>query len=82
MSHESQGDARWTNEPTCRPAKAARARNGGEVIVEDIGDAIVLRTFDQVVARAQALSRRLVGDKPGASIDDFLADRARQAEAE
>jgi AbrB family looped-hinge helix DNA binding protein len=32
---------------------------GGEVIVEDLGDAIVLRTLDQVVARAQALSRRL-----------------------
>ena len=27
---------------------------GGEVIVEDIGDAIVLRTVDQVVAQAQA----------------------------
>ena len=39
--------------------------DGGEVIVEDLGDAIVPRTLDQVVARAQALSRRLVGDKPG-----------------
>lgn len=50
--------------------------NGGEVIVEDTGDAIVIRTLDQVVARAQALSRRLVGDKAGASVEDFLADRA------
>ena len=56
--------------------------DGGEVIVEDVGDAIVLRTLNQVVARAQALSRKLVDDKPGASVDDFLADRARQAEAE
>ena len=55
---------------------------GGEVIVEDTGDAIVLRTLDQVVARAQALSRRLVGDKAGASVVDFLADRDREAEAE
>lgn len=54
--------------------------NGGEVIVEDVGDAIMLRTLDQVVARAQALSRRLVGNKTGASVDDFLADRAREAE--
>lgn len=52
--------------------------NGGEVIVEDIGDGIVIRTLDQVVARAQALSRRLIGDKPGASVEDFLADRARE----
>ena len=56
--------------------------HGGEVIVEDLGDAIVLRTLDQVVARAQALSRRLIGDKAGASGADCLADRAREAEAE
>ncbi|MEN3231893.1 AbrB/MazE/SpoVT family DNA-binding domain-containing protein [Methylorubrum rhodesianum] len=56
--------------------------HGGEVIVEDMGDAIVLRTLDQVVARAQALSRRLVGDQTGASVADFLADRAREAAAE
>jgi len=55
---------------------------GGEVIVEDAGDAIVLRTVDQVVALAQALSRKLVAGKTGASVDDFLADRAREAEAE
>jgi len=55
---------------------------GGEVIVEDVGDAIVLRTIDQVVARAQAVSRKLLADRPGASVDDFLADRAREAEAE
>ena len=52
--------------------------DGGEVIVEETGDTIVLRTLDQVVARAQDLSRRLVGSKSGASVDDFLADRARQ----
>jgi bifunctional DNA-binding transcriptional regulator/antitoxin component of YhaV-PrlF toxin-antitoxin module len=55
---------------------------GGDVIVEDMGDAIVLRTLDQVVARAQALSRKLVAGRAGASVDDFLADRARAAEAE
>jgi len=52
------------------------------VIVEDAGDGIVLRTVDQVVARAQALSQKLVAGKTGASVDDFLADRAREAEAE
>lgn len=55
---------------------------GGEVIIEDASDAIVLRTIDQVVARAQALSRKLVVGKAGASVEDFLADRAREAEAE
>lgn len=56
--------------------------NGGEVIVEDAGDAIMLRTLDQVVARAQTLSRKLVAGNPGASVDDFLADRARDAARE
>jgi hypothetical protein len=52
------------------------------VIVEDSGEAIVLRTLDQVVARAQALSRKLVAGGAGASVEDFLADRAREAEGE
>ena len=56
--------------------------NGGEVIVEHVGDAIVLRTLDQVVARAQDLSRRLIGDKAGSSVEDFLADRLRDADSE
>jgi len=55
---------------------------GGEVILEDIGDAIVLRTLAQVVARAQAHSRKLAAGQSGASVDDFLADRAREAEGE
>jgi hypothetical protein len=36
----------------------------------------------QVVARAQALSRKLVEGKTGSSVGDFLSDRAREAEAE
>lgn len=55
--------------------------HGGEVLVENLGDGIVLRTLDQVVTRAQDLSRRLVAGKTGASVDDFLADRAREADA-
>jgi AbrB family looped-hinge helix DNA binding protein len=55
---------------------------GGEVIVEDTGEAIVLRTIDQVVACAQALSRKLVAGKADASVDDFLADGVCEAEAE
>lgn len=55
---------------------------GGEVLVEDVGDAIILRTLDQTVARAQAMSRRLIAGRAGASVDDFLADRAREAVCE
>ena len=56
--------------------------SGGDVIVEGAGDAIILRTLDQVVARAQALSRALIGGRDGASVEDFLADRAREVESE
>lgn len=55
---------------------------GGEVIVEDTGDAIVLRTLDQIVARAQALSRQLLAGKENVSVDDFLEERRREAEQE
>jgi bifunctional DNA-binding transcriptional regulator/antitoxin component of YhaV-PrlF toxin-antitoxin module len=55
---------------------------GGEVSAGDAGEAIVLRTLDQVVSRAQALSRKLVAGEPGATVDDLLAERAREAEAE
>lgn len=56
--------------------------HGGEVLVEDTGDAIVLRTLDQTVARAQAISMRLLAGKTGASVDDFLKNRAQEADAE
>ena len=57
-------------------------RSDDVTLSNSIGDAIVLRTLDQAVARAQVLSRKLVAGKAGASVDDFLADRAREAEAE
>jgi bifunctional DNA-binding transcriptional regulator/antitoxin component of YhaV-PrlF toxin-antitoxin module len=52
---------------------------GGEVLVEDTGEAIVLRTLGQAVARAQEISRRLVAGRTGSTVDDFLAERAREA---
>jgi AbrB family looped-hinge helix DNA binding protein len=56
--------------------------NGGEVVVEDTGDAIVLRTVGEVVARAQAISRRVLAGQTGATVEDFLAERRREAEEE
>jgi len=67
----------------CLPAELRRKHGlarGGAVFFEDTGDAIVLRTLDQVVARAQALSRKLVAGQTGASVDDFLAERRLSAE--
>jgi AbrB family looped-hinge helix DNA binding protein len=52
---------------------------GGDVIVEDTGDAIIIRTLDQTVQRAQAMARRLIQESH-ASVDDFLADRRKDAD--
>lgn len=51
-------------------------------MVAAAADAMVLRTLDQAVARARAISRRLVSGRPNASLDDFLEDRARETDGE
>ncbi|WP_299365592.1 AbrB/MazE/SpoVT family DNA-binding domain-containing protein [uncultured Paracoccus sp.] len=55
---------------------------GGDVLIEDRGDEIVIWPLNRAVARAQEISRKLTADKQGASVQDFLADRRREAEAE
>jgi AbrB family looped-hinge helix DNA binding protein len=55
---------------------------GGEVIVIDAGNSIVLKTVEQVVAEAQARTRALLGANSTASVDDFLADRRAEAASE
>ena len=57
--------------------KAAGLERGGEVVVELDGREIRIMTVDEVVGRAQALTRRLLGDKPDVSLDAFLAERQR-----
>jgi AbrB family looped-hinge helix DNA binding protein len=48
---------------------------GGEVVIQDTPDAIIIRTVAQTVATAQAISRKLLAGKSGASLDDFLRER-------
>lgn len=55
--------------------KAVGLEKGGAVIVELDGNDIRVRTVQEAVARAQALARRLFGDRPDVSVDDFLAHR-------
>jgi len=62
--------------------KAVGLERGGEVVVELDGREIRIRTVDEVVGRAQALTRQLLGDKPDASLDAFLAERRREAARE
>jgi AbrB family looped-hinge helix DNA binding protein len=62
--------------------KAVGLENGGDVVVELDGREIRIRTVDEVVAQAQALTRRLLADRKDASVDAFLAERRRQAHKE
>jgi AbrB family looped-hinge helix DNA binding protein len=62
--------------------KAVGLDRGGDVIIELDGKEIRIRTVDEVVARAQALTGQLLGEKPEASVDAFLAERRRDAEGE
>jgi AbrB family looped-hinge helix DNA binding protein len=48
---------------------------GGELLVEETEDGVILRTVAQAVARAQELARRYTAGKDGFSVDDFLAQR-------
>ena len=55
---------------------------GSALGLEDAGDGIVIRTRDQAMRRAQALSAKLLAGKADATVDDFLAERRVEAAAE
>ncbi|MGJ3263575.1 MAG: AbrB/MazE/SpoVT family DNA-binding domain-containing protein [Salinarimonas sp.] len=55
--------------------------NGGEVVIQETEDAIVLRTVDQVLAEARAIARSIIG-RGGEGVDAFLAERREDATRE
>jgi AbrB family looped-hinge helix DNA binding protein len=62
--------------------KAVGLDHGGDVVVELSGNEIRIRTIDEVVSRAQALTLYLLGGKPSASVAAFLAERREDASQE
>ena len=62
--------------------KAVGLDRGGEVVIELDGAEIRIRTVDEVVARAQALTHALLRDKPAGTVAAFIAERRRDAERE
>jgi bifunctional DNA-binding transcriptional regulator/antitoxin component of YhaV-PrlF toxin-antitoxin module len=62
--------------------KAAGLENGGKVVVELDENEMRILTQRQIIARAQALYREALGGKPGMSVDEFIAERHREAERE
>ena len=48
---------------------------GGDLLMEETPDGLVLRTIAQAVAHAQAIALRYTANNPEASVDAFLAQR-------
>ena len=62
--------------------KAVGLEGGDDVVIELDGKEMRIRTVDEAVAQAQALTKRLLAGKPRASVDDFIAERRREAKKE
>ncbi len=62
--------------------KAMGLPQGGDVVIELDGTTMRVRTLAEAVAEAQALSRKLLRGKKSASVDDFIAERRREAAKE
>ena len=62
--------------------KAVGMHDGGGVVMELAGDEIRIRSIATVLARAQALSRRILGDQPDGTVRAFLDERKREADLE
>ena len=59
--------------------KRLHLMEGGDLVMEETPDGLVLRTAAQSVARAQAIARRHLADRPDVSVDDFLANRRKES---
>lgn len=55
---------------------------GGDVVIEETDDGLVIRSKAQVIANVQAWTRKVLGDGPGNSVDDFIAEKRREAARE
>ncbi len=57
--------------------RAVGLERGGDIVIELEGRVIRIRAVDEIVAEAQALTRRLLEGKRDISVDAFLAARQR-----
>jgi AbrB family looped-hinge helix DNA binding protein len=53
--------------------------SGGQILVEETDEGVILRTTAQAVAHAQAFAKRFTGDRDDASVDAFLAARRTES---
>jgi len=55
---------------------------GGSVLLEVVDGELHVRNVAQALKRAQTISREIIAGREGFSVDDFLAERRREAERE
>jgi AbrB family looped-hinge helix DNA binding protein len=61
---------------------AVGLERGGSVVLEVVDGELRLRSVAQAMDRARAISRKIIAGRQGFTVDDFLADRRREAERE
>jgi bifunctional DNA-binding transcriptional regulator/antitoxin component of YhaV-PrlF toxin-antitoxin module len=67
------------------PADMRRAlglEKGGKVVITLENNELRIMTPREGLRRAQEISRKLLAGKPNVSVDDFIAERRREAERE
>lgn len=77
ISGKMAGNGRVTVPLAMRQALGLEA--GGNVVLELAGGEIRVRAVESAMADARALTRQLLGKTSTASVDDFLAERRREA---
>jgi bifunctional DNA-binding transcriptional regulator/antitoxin component of YhaV-PrlF toxin-antitoxin module len=60
--------------------RAVESERSDDVVVELAGRGLRIRTVDEVVSRAQALTRGLLSGRSGITVDEFLDERAARQE--
>jgi len=55
---------------------------GGTVILDVVDGELRMRSAARALERARAISRDIIAGREGFSVDDFLAERRREAERE
>jgi AbrB family transcriptional regulator, stage V sporulation protein T len=55
-------------------------KDGDTVVLERVGDGLVIKTYEQVVREVQAKVKKLI--KIPFTLDDYLAEKYREAETE
>lgn len=73
------------NGRVCIPAdvrERLKLKDGDTLSLEETDEGLVLRTIGQRVCRAQAISREMLGDKPGSAVEDFLAEKRAEVARE